>query len=218
MKNLIRLLSKEGLSLTFVIFYTVGLVLYFSSVTRQLFIFIIPYTLLLTTAAVFFYHKEWNFKTIGVLFSIFISSVLIEIIGVATGKLFGVYSYGASLGFRIGEVPIIIGLNWVILVYGSHAILSRITTNSILKVAGASALMVVYDIVLEKAAPLVNMWKFDAYPPFMNYLMWFFMAVFFQSAIELFKLNTNNKPARALFIIQFFFFLVIVMYSLIFIQ
>jgi putative membrane protein len=138
---------------------------------------------------------------------------------VSTGKLFGVYSYNESLGFKVVGVPVMIGLNWVILVYGSNAVVSKITSDSILKIAAASALMVIYDLVLEKAALLMKMWKFeDASPPFRNYLMWFLLAVLFQTAIEIFKLNTKNKPARALFIIQFFFFTAIVIYSLIFIR
>lgn len=218
MKNLAKLISKDGLPLTYMIFYTVGLLLYFFPETRQLFILITPYSLFFIAISVFYYHKRWDFKTVAVLLAIFTISILVEIIGVASGKLFGVYKYSEFLGFQIANVPVIIGLNWVILIYGSNAIISKYTTNSILKIAGASMLMVVYDIVLEKAAPLMKMWKFESdNPPFQNYLMWFLLAIFFHSIIEIFNVNTNNKPARALFIIQFLFFTVIVIYSLLFI-
>jgi putative membrane protein len=219
MKGLKRLISKDGLPYTYVIFYTVGLALYSFPITRQLFVLITPYTLVLVAVSAFFFHKEWNTKTVLVLLSIFVVSMLVEIIGVATGKLFGLYSYNASLGIRIADVPIIIGVNWMILIYASNAILSKITSNRILKVIGASALMVVYDLVLEQAAPLMNMWKFENdFPPFRNYLMWFLLALLFQFAFELFSLNTNNKPARALFITQIFFFSIIVVFSLFFIR
>lgn len=219
MNNLVRFISKERLPLTFVIFYLVGLGLYIIPATRQLFIIITPYTLVLIAVAIFYHHAEWNLNTLIVLFSIFVASIGVEIFGVASGKLFGVYSYGTSLGYKIADVPVIIGLNWIILVYGSAAVISALTTSSILKIAGSSALMVVYDFVLEKAAPLMNMWKFEkGHPPFQNYIVWFVMAVFFHFAVNVFKLNTNNKPAAAVFIIQFFFFLIIVTYSLIFLQ
>ena len=219
MKGLKRLISKDGLPYTYVIFYAVGLALYSLPVTRQLFVILTPYTLVLAAVSAFFFHKEWNGKTVLILFSIFVVSMLVEIIGVATGKLFGLYNYNASLGIRIANVPIIIGVNWMILIYASNAILSKITTNKILKVTGASALMVIYDVVLEQAAPLMNMWKFESVcPPIRNYLMWLILALLFQSVIELFNLNTDNKPARALFIIQIFFFLIVVAYSLFFIR
>lgn len=219
MRHLKRLITEDGLPLTYVIFYAVGLALYFFPVTRQLFVLITPYTLLLVAVSAFLFHKEWNSKTVVVLCSIFIISMLVEIVGVATGKLFGFYNYNSSLGIRIADVPVIIGINWIILIYASNAILTKISTNKILRVSGASVLMVIYDVVLEQAAPLMNMWKFENdFPPIRNYIMWFLMAVLFQSIIELFKLNTNNKPARALFIIQIFFFLLVVVYSLFFIR
>lgn len=170
---------------------------------------------MIVTAAVFFFHKEWNLKTIIVLFSIFLLGIVVEIMGVSTGKVFGVYSYGGSLGLKVADVPVIIGLNWVILVYGSNAIISKITSNSFVKIMGASMLMVIYDLVLERAAVLTNMWKFkNAGPPFRNYFMWFILSAIFQSAIEIFKLNTENKPARALFVIQFLFFTAIIIFNL----
>ena len=101
MNRIIKYIINEELPFTFIIFYLVGLALYFTPSTHNLFILITPYTLVLVTAAIFLHHKEWNIKTIAVLVSIFILSIVAEIIGVATGKLFGVYAYGGGLGFKI---------------------------------------------------------------------------------------------------------------------
>ncbi len=38
-----------------------------------------------------------------------------ELIGVHTGALFGNYWYGANLGLKLMEVPLIIGINWGVL-------------------------------------------------------------------------------------------------------
>ena len=40
-----------------------------------------------------------------------------EIIGVNTGRLFGNYAYGSVLGFKIAGVPLLIGLNWFVVIY-----------------------------------------------------------------------------------------------------
>ncbi len=211
MKQLAKLLSKDGLPFTFIVFYTVGLGLFFIPFTHNLFLKLIPYSLVGATAAILYYHQKWNIKTLAILFFIFSVSIIAEIIGVATGKLFGEYQYLSSLGIKIYEVPVMIGVNWIVLVYGSNAILAKFTKNSILKILGASSLMIVYDIVLEKAAPIMHMWIFkDNQPPLKNYLIWFLLAILFHLVIEIFKINTSNKPARALFIIQLFFFAIIV--------
>ena len=217
MNRTIKYLINEGVPITFIIIYFVGLALYFIPLTRNLFILITPYTLVLVTVVIFSHHKEWNTKTIAVLASIFILSIVIEIIGVATGKLFGVYAYGKGLGVKIADVPVIIGLNWIFLVYASNGIISKYTSKNILIILGAASLMVVYDIVLEKAAPLMDLWVFsENNPPTNNYVMWFLLALLFNVVFQVFKVSTINTPARWLFFIQLVFFVIIVSHYLIF--
>lgn len=210
MKNLRFLVTYHGLPALFLIIYLVGLLLFFLPFTRDLFIAATPFNLVLVAVAIFYYHKGWNAKTMVLLSVIFVLSILIENIGVATGKLFGVYTYGIGLGVKVVHVPVLIGLNWIILVYGSNGLVSKFTSNSFLKIVGASVAMVLYDGLLEIAAPAMKMWEFTPIrPPFENYLVWFIMAIVFQIGIEVFKVNTDNKPARALFVIQLLFFLFI---------
>ncbi|MFT7072753.1 carotenoid biosynthesis protein [Patiriisocius sp. Uisw_017] len=217
MNSTIKYFIREGVPITFIAIYFVGLALYFLPLTRNLFILITPYTLVLVTVVIFSHHKEWNAKTIAVLASIFIISFVVEIIGVATGALFGEYEYGKGLGVKIADVPIVIGLNWIFLVYASNGIISKYTSNNILIIVGAAALMVVYDIVMEKAAPLMDMWVFaENNPPVNNYIMWFLLALLFNILLQIFKVRTTNTPARWLFIIQFVFFIIIVSHYLIF--
>ena len=202
---------KEGLPITFIVFYSVGLVLYFTPFTHNLFILITPYTLVLVALAIFSRHKEWDLKTVLVLTSIFVLSILIEIIGVRTGTLFGTYAYGKGLGVKVANVPIVIGLNWVFLSYASNSIISKYTTKIVPVSVGAAVLMLFYDILLEKVAPLMDMWQFaENDPPVRNYALWFLLALCFNWAIRQFKVNTNNIPARWLFFIQCGFFTIIV--------
>ena len=211
MNRIIKYLVNEGLPKTFIVFYCVGLVLYAMPLTHDLFKLITPYTLVLVTGAILMHHKEWNIKTIAVLASIFILSIITEIIGVATGKLFGVYAYGQGLGIKIIDVPVVIGLNWVFLVYASNGIISKYTSKSAPIIIGGASLMILYDILLEKVAPLMDMWEFSKNnPPINNYVVWFLLALLFNWAIQYFKIDTHNRPARWLFFIQFGFFIGIV--------
>jgi len=182
--------------------------------THNLFILITPYTLVLVTVAIFSHHKEWNIKTIAVLACIFILSFATEIIGVATSKVFGMYAYGEGLGVKIADVPIVIGLNWVFLTYASNSIISKYTSKNIPIIVGAASLMVLYDILLEKVAPLMDMWLFSQNkPPVSNYVVWFLLALVFNWAIQKFRIDTHNRPARWLFFIQFVFFIIIAVHN-----
>lgn len=215
MNRILKYIINEGLPITFIVFYSVGLALYFMPLTYNVFILITPFTLVLVSVAVFSHHKEWNVKTIAVFASIFILSIIIEIIGVATGKLFGVYAYGKGLGFKIADVPVIIGLNWVFLTYASNVIISKYTSKNIPIIVGAASLMVLYDILLEKAAPLMDMWGFSKNdPPINNYVAWFLLALVFNWVIQKFKINTDNRPARWLFFVQFGFFIILVIHHI----
>jgi putative membrane protein len=214
MNRILTYLVKDGLPITFIVFYSVGLALYLIPFTHELFIQITPYTLVLVAVAVFSHHKEWGPKVIGVFAGIFLLSFITEVIGVATGKLFGTYVYGEGLGFKIADVPLIIGLNWMFLTYASNSIISKYTSKNIPIIVGAALLMVLYDILLEKVAPLMDMWAFLRNdPPVSNYVVWFLMALAFNWAIQKFKIDTQNRPARWLFFIQIGFFVIIAIYN-----
>ncbi|MGB5820502.1 MAG: carotenoid biosynthesis protein [Saonia sp.] len=209
-----KYLVNDGLPITFIVFYAVGLVLYFMTLTHSMFILVIPYTLVLVAMAIFSHHKEWNLKAIAVLAGIFVLSFITEIIGVATGKLFGTYAYGEGLGFKLADVPVVIGLNWVFLSYASNSIISKYTSKNVPIVVGAALLMVLYDILLEKVAPLMDMWLFSKNdPPVSNYVVWFLLALVFNWAIQKFKVDTINRPARWLFFIQLGFFVIIAIHN-----
>jgi putative membrane protein len=133
---------------------------------------------------------------------------------VGTGKLFGTYVYGEGLGFKIADVPLIIGLNWTFLTYASNSIVSKYTSKNIPVIVGAALLMVLYDILLEKVAPLMDMWSFSRNdPPVSNYVVWFLMALVFNWAVQKFNIDTQNRPARWLFFIQIGFFVIIAIYN-----
>ncbi|HBH48451.1 MAG TPA: carotenoid biosynthesis protein [Bacteroidales bacterium] len=204
------LISEKYIPYTIMFFYLVGLVLFIVPVARDLFYLTIAPSLLLVTTAMLAFHKEWSLKTILVLFTIFAVGIGIEIIGVETGEIFGTYSYQEALGPKIDHVPLMIGLNWVVLTYCSNAIVKKLTKNTFIIVLFGALLMVIYDLVLELVAPTLHMWKFSTpYPPFRNFLGWFLLAVVFHVLLITFKINTTNRVARFVFFIQMVFLMLI---------
>jgi putative membrane protein len=102
------------------------------------------------------------------------------------------------------------GLNWLMLVYITSSIFERFTIHSLIKIVLSSSLMLVYDIILERVAPRLELWYFKDGPvPLQNYLAWFAVSLILHSLIKLFKVKTENKLALILFICQFLFFLIL---------
>ena len=128
-------------------------------------------------------------------------------IGVNTGLVFGNYIYGKALGIKVLDTPILIGLNWLIMVYCTAAIVNQFNAGSIPKILLGSAMMVGYDLLLEYVAPFMDMWSWDTpYPGIKNFVMWFILAIVFHILFQMLNLRIENKPARYLFLIQILFF------------
>lgn len=214
-----KMFSEEELPKTFLRFYFVGLLLFIIPYTRELFFSITALTLLLVFGCILLHHKKWNVSTILIFLFIAFSSFFLEVTGVNTGVLFGEYQYDVSLGLKLRNTPLIIGLNWVFLVYASQSIVTRWTDNAYLRIVGGASLMIGYDLILELAAPPMHMWHFESfYPPVENFITWFIAALFYHSLLVVFKISVDNKSAGALFWIQMLFFALISVFSLLFIK
>lgn len=208
--------KRPGLLIGFLILYfSVGITLFLVDATRPLFTILTSWSLLLTFSAVLIFQKEWSLK-LGLAFMlVFVSTLMIEIIGVNTGVLFGSYIYGPAFGPRILHTPILIGLNWLILVYCSAAITNKYLKNKASRIVTASLLMVGYDLILEYVAPIMDMWSWETpYPGIRNFLMWFLTAILMHLIFHWLGLRISNKPARYLFYIQVSFFGIIAISSL----
>ncbi|MGE4414138.1 MAG: carotenoid biosynthesis protein [Bacteroidales bacterium] len=221
-KKILSIIEYNELPKTFAIFYSVGLLLFAIPLTRPLFLFILPLSLLFVFAAVLYHHKRWDAKFIYFGISVATLSFLIEMAGVKTGLVFGIYSYKGSLGAELFETPLIIGVNWLMLTYCSAAIMNYVAKRSAgfmgsaLKAAGGALLMLAYDFVAELVAPVMNMWEFkDMRPPAENYVMWFALALTFHITLNALGIQARGKPAMALFLLQMVFFLAIYIYYLV---
>ena len=62
-------------------------------------------------------QNELNKKNIISALSIFLIGMIAEILGVNFGIIFGEYEYLDNLGIKIFGVPIIIGVQWILLTF-----------------------------------------------------------------------------------------------------
>ena len=77
--------------------------------------------------------------------------------------------------------------------------------------------MVGYDLVLELAAPAMQMWSFESgYPPFINFLTWFIMAEIYHCLFVALKTKVDNPLAAKIFWVQIAFFVCISLFHIFF--
>jgi putative membrane protein len=149
-------------------------------------------------------------RDIAVFAIIFLSSIIVEIVGVKTGLVFGSYHYGNALGPKILGTPLIIGLNWLFLTYAAASISEKISSKTSIQILTTPTIMLVYDLVLEQLAPKMDMWHWEnSFIPVQNYIAWWVLGFLFASLLKTFKVNTKNPVAPVLITVQFLFFLIL---------
>jgi putative membrane protein len=195
----------------FVIFYVVGIIGMALPISQQLFIKLVPVALLLSLIFILLFHQPaFNTRTILVFAAIAVIGYFIEVIGVNTHLIFGHYTYGDALGIKILNTPLLIGLNWLMLMYAGSSFTEQLKLNGWLRIVVASSLILLYDIVLEKIAPLLDMWHWENdIVPKQNYISWFLITFLFQGLLKVTKVKTTNSLAFIIVPMQVIFFLLL---------
>jgi putative membrane protein len=175
------------------------------------------------------FTAEHRGKALYIFFIIcFITGMTVELVGTKTGMLFGDYSYGKVLGPALQGVPLIIGINWFIMMYccGTtiHALLQKIINSMpgsgtqpkpVLKVLSVvvdgATLAVAFDWLMEPVAVNLGYWTWhgNGEIPFFNYACWFAVSVPLLYLFHRMPIGKTNKFAIHLLLIQTMFFLLL---------
>lgn len=194
-----------------IIMYLVGIIGHLVPSTRELMITLTPFTLLLTGGVVVFNSFSSSEKVFiywGII--TYLITFILEVIGVKTGLIFGGYEYGDALGFKILEVPVIIGFNWVLVILGAISISKSFTKNVFIILICSALLAVIFDFFLEPVAIKLGYWNWEQIAvPLQNYWAWFIIAFIFSIALLKIKPDFNRGISREYFIVQFIFFLIL---------
>ncbi len=194
-----------------ILIHLIGVIGLNSSKTRELFEHISSLNLLLAALIIFYFEKHKNTSLYIYIFIVFIIGMSAEIIGVHTQKLFGEYYYTNTLGFSILKVPLIIGINWVVLTYCTAKITNQfLNKHTFLNIVIGAILMVLLDVLLEFFAVKHQLWiwKDRTYPSIQNFAGWFFVSLLTHSTFRFLVKKTENKIAIYYFIILVFFLLI----------
>ncbi len=174
--------------------------LYFQNLT--------PLNLLLTNFLLFSFHKQWNIGFILFAVLVALAGFFAEVIGVHTGLLFGNYTYGAALGLKLWEVPLLIGLNWLMLVYATGHLANLTKLHWLLKAVLGAALMVLLDFFIEPVAMQYDFWSWQGNSiPISNYLGWLGLAFLLQLYFQHADFYKQNKLAPYVYAVQLVFFI-----------
>ncbi len=197
-----------------IIYYIVGLT--GMAINAPFLASLTPFSLLLTTAILFYLHAEKDMLFFANLLFVFVAAWFLEMMGVSTGSIFGHYQYGQTLGPKIQGTPLIIGLNWIIVCYTSLQVTQKIALHfkwklpEILGAAFAAFFMLIFDILLEPVAQKLDFWQWEnGIIPLQNYTAWYFFGFAFCFWLLKGGLLKNNPLAWRVYLVQFIFFAVL---------
>ncbi|WP_373521246.1 carotenoid biosynthesis protein [Aquiflexum sp.] len=171
---------KSGLfKLIISVFYLVGIIGMSFPVLKPYFQALTPFHLLLSLGILLLFHSDWNRYFMGFSISAYLIGFGSEVLGVHTGFPFGNYEYGSVLGIKLLDVPLMIGVNWLLLVYLTGNLFEKRVDNDFLAAALGAGLMVIIDFIIEPVAIGLEFWSWEGeIIPLSNYMGWFVVAYF----------------------------------------
>ncbi len=205
-------LSEKNTIILLISMYLAGIIGLRWDITREVFKFLVPFNLIFTAFVVVFFHKNWNkYFVFFIVFTVF-AGFFVEVLGVETGKIFGKYHYQTTLGIKILQVPPIIGLNWLVLIYVVGVFCAsfdtKIMQNKIIQIVLGASVMTFLDFLIEPIAIKYHFWAWDEPQiPLQNYVAWWFISCFLLIIFRYLPFEKNNKIAIVVLLLQFLFFL-----------
>jgi putative membrane protein len=157
----------------------------------------------------------------------FITGMLVEITGVHTALFFGNYAYGKVLGYKIMDTPVIIGVNWFVVVFCSgtavyflqaklfpakQGVATKSKSTKVLLPALVAALLTVFfDWLMEPVAIRLHYWQWvpAGMIPLYNYVCWFIVSFLLLLIFYRGNFDKQNRFAINLLLLQWLFFILL---------
>jgi putative membrane protein len=180
--------------------------------TNGLFLALTPVMLFYNAVLLFSEETAWFVQRWWALLLIAVLGMLAEYAGVNYGLIFGEYSYGSILGPKIGGVPFIIGINWMMLILAARSGVQKVSSNFIFTALISALFVLGIDFLLEPVAIKYGWWQWDGVEiPMSNYIAWFVLAFIFQLLLG----GKKIKSGRSFWIlmVQCLFFIVLQLWA-----
>jgi putative membrane protein len=190
-----------------IILHVVGLAGFALPAWVGIFRALVPIHLLLSVVILMGFHQHWSLIFLINSLGIAAGGWFIEFIGVHSKSLFGNYQYTAVLGPSLGGVPLIMALNWLMLIYAVGSVVQRLQVKLIWQVLIGGFIMVFLDFALENFAMAHNLWEWNNNTvPALNYATWFVVSCLFLGRLLTTSKLSDNPIALPLLLLQLIFF------------
>jgi uncharacterized membrane protein len=175
-------LSAATFTLVFLVF---GSLLYYLGL--QFIIIFTPVVLGAILATIIYFWEERPKTKVITISAVALSGFLIETLGVNTGIVFGDYSYGNLLGWKLFGTPLFIGLLWFLVSYSTYTIVKELTSSRWMRLTLGVVLIVSFDLILEQFAIVYKFWFWPGNEvPLLNYATWAVLGLLYLIFYELF--------------------------------
>jgi putative membrane protein len=194
-----------------VLFYSVGLLGFLYPPAVPLFKQLVPFHLLLMTGLLIANQPVRNESFWKFLAVTYVAGFIVELVGTQTGLVFGSYSYGGTLGYKVFDTPLMIGVNWILVIYSVGMALSQLNVRNlyVFLFLGASSVTLL-DFLIEPVAMKYDYWDWaGGVVPVQNYIVWFLFSALLLLGFHKATFPKTSRSAAILFVVQFLFFLVL---------
>ncbi|MFM6976185.1 MAG: carotenoid biosynthesis protein [Sphingobacteriaceae bacterium] len=197
------------ISFLVLLFHAVGLLGFLNTEWQSHFIALVPFHLLLMFALLLVSQQTWNRHFLQFVLLTYLGGYGIEYLGVHTGLIFGSYDYGDTLGTKFADIPLLIGVNWVLLIYSVGTSIEYLNLkNKVLNLLLAAAVLVLLDTLIEPVAIQFDYWSWEGgLIPLQNYAAWFLVSLAGCWFFKRMKFTKQNLFGPVLLLAQFLFFI-----------
>jgi putative membrane protein len=204
----LKILKSPAFSIFIILLFHVSGRIGMQTSSKEWFLTLTPLNLLVSFLVLVRHEHYTSIRFILFTFSILFLGFFVEVVGVNTGLIFGQYSYGPVLGFKIFNTPLMIGFNWFIMVFCVGVILEKLKLAVLFKALIGAAIMTLCDYIIEPVAIALNFWSwFETTIPIQNYIAWYLFSFLFLLIFYYSKIEKTSKVAPWLLAIQMIFFL-----------
>jgi uncharacterized membrane protein len=220
LKSLITVRYQKTTFIVLSMMYLAGTIGLLLPQTQPYFKLASPFNLWVSLILLLLFHQDFNKSFIFTAIFILLTGFFVEVLGVHTGMIFGKYWYGQTLGTQFLDVPLVIGANWLLLVYCSGVVTNHIFekyfsnrpffSSDFFKAIISAMLMVGLDFLIEPVAIHLDFWHWqNEQIPTQNFQAWFVIALVLNYLFFKVKFLKDNQLASLIFFLQFMFFLII---------
>jgi putative membrane protein len=184
---------KTSISIFIIWLFAISGIIGVSSSAQDWFLSLTPLNLALTLVIILIHIKSYNLKVIIALIIPFLLGFIVEALGVNFGLIFGTYTYGQNLGYKVLGVPIMICVNWTLLTVITADVAKYFSKKLIISALIGGVLMTTLDFILEVSAPRFDFWEFEnGEVPLQNYVGWLVTAFIGHLCYQAFSVKTNK--------------------------